>query len=188
MAGSFDDVVTLGCRDHLLMVDLSQAWNLSKRDSVAAELIGMDDFRNIVLSQQLGQEGLCSFSLPASLKENIEHGYALVHSPPKPVTDTIDARADLVYVPSGFPVAQLFGEERGEFDTSFEEVLMTDLLGRAGGAIPAHLGHSVKSSGTAALGVLDDRHGKAVAVGVGIGHGGSAYLELVKATQAHGPL
>jgi len=58
---------------------------------------------------------------------------------------------------------------------------MTDLLGRAGGAIPAHLGHSVKSGGTAALGVLDDRHGKAVTVGVGIGHGGSAYLELVRA-------
>jgi len=150
----------------------------------------MDDFRNIVLSQQLGQEGLRGFSLPASLKENIEHVAVLVHSPSEPVTDTINARTDLVHAPpgtpTGCPVAQLFGEEGGEFDTPFAEGLMTDLLGRAGGAIPAHLGHSVKSGGTAALGMLDDRHGKAVAaVGLGIGHGWSAYFELVKATQAY---
>jgi hypothetical protein len=31
--------------------------------------------------------------------------------------------------------------------------------------------------------VLDDCYGKAVAVGLGIGHSGSAYRELVKATQ-----
>jgi len=37
-------------------------------------------------------------------------------------------------------------------------------------------------------GVLDDRHGKAVAVGLGIGHSGSAYLKLVKATQTSGAL
>jgi hypothetical protein len=78
----FDDVVTPGCGDHLLVVDVSQAGDLSERDSVAAELIGMDDLWNIIFSQQSGQEGLRRFGVPMPLEENVEYEAVLVHSSP----------------------------------------------------------------------------------------------------------
>jgi len=50
----FDHVVT-SCRgDHLLMVDMDQAWDLSNRGAVAAELISMNDLWNIIFTQQAG--------------------------------------------------------------------------------------------------------------------------------------
>jgi hypothetical protein len=44
----FDDVVTPGRRDHLLVVDVSQAGDLSDRGSITPELIGMDDLWDII--------------------------------------------------------------------------------------------------------------------------------------------
>jgi hypothetical protein len=76
------DVVTPGRGDDLLMVDVDQARDLSNRGPVAAQLIGMDDLWDIVFSQQPGQEGLRSFSIPVSLKESVEYEAVLVHSPP----------------------------------------------------------------------------------------------------------
>jgi hypothetical protein len=77
-----NNVVASGRGDHLLVVDVDQAGNLSNRGSVAAELIGMDDLWDIVFSQQPGQEGLRSFGVPMTLEEKVEHEPVLVHSPP----------------------------------------------------------------------------------------------------------
>jgi hypothetical protein len=76
----FDDVVAPGRGDHLLVVDVDQARDLSDRGPVAAELIGMDDLWDIVFSQQSSQEGLCHFGVPMPLKEDIEYEPVLVHS------------------------------------------------------------------------------------------------------------
>ena len=100
--------VTPGHGDDLLVVDIIQARDLSDRGSVTTELVRMNDLWDIVFSQQPGEEGLCSFGIPMSLKENDEHGFVLVHSPPKPVGNPIYARTHLVQMPprtpSGFPV------------------------------------------------------------------------------------
>jgi len=54
----------------------------------------------------------------------------LVHSPLQPVPDAVNARTDLVQrppgTPSGFPVAEVFSEERAEFNTPFAEGFVTD--------------------------------------------------------------
>ncbi len=92
-----NDVITPGCGDHLLVVDVNQARDLSNRGSVAAELIGMDDLWDIVFSQESGQERLRRFGVPMPLEENVEHEPLLVHSPPKPVSNAIDARTHLVW-------------------------------------------------------------------------------------------
>ena len=67
-----DDVVAAGRGNHLLMVDVDQARDLSNRGPVAAELIGMDDLWDIVFSQQPGQEGLRRFGIPMPLEEIVE--------------------------------------------------------------------------------------------------------------------
>ena len=121
-----NDVVTSGCGDHLLMVDVDQARDLSDRGPVAAELIGMDDLWDIVFSQQTGQEGLRRFGVPMPLKEDVEHETVLVYCSPQPMSDAIHARTHLVEMPpgtpSGFPVAQVFSDEGSELDTQSRRV------------------------------------------------------------------
>jgi len=85
------------------MVDARQARDLSDCGPIAAELIGMDDLWNIVCSQQPNQEGLRRSSVPMPLKEDVEHEAVLIHGPPKPVSNAIDIRTDLVEMPPGTP-------------------------------------------------------------------------------------
>ena len=98
------------------------------------------------------------------LKQDVEHEAVLVHRPPQPVSDAIDARTHLVQMPpgtpSGFPVAKLFGKEGRELDAPFAEGLVTHLNA-----------------------ALDNRHRETVAVRLGVDHGRSAYPDPVKATQ-----
>ncbi len=77
-----NDVVALGCGDHLLVVDVDQARDPSNRSSVAAELVGMDDLWDIIFTQQPCQEGLRGFGVPMPLKEDIEHEAVLVDGSP----------------------------------------------------------------------------------------------------------
>ncbi|MGY2896742.1 hypothetical protein ACVWZX_004788 [Deinococcus sp. UYEF24] len=127
----FDDVVTPGCGEHLLVVDVDQARDLSDRGSIAAELIGMDDLWDIIFSQQPGQESLRRFGVPMPLKEDIEYEPVLVYGPPQPMSNAVHARTHLVQMPpgtpSGFPAAQVFGEEGAELDAPLAESLMVYL-------------------------------------------------------------
>ena len=100
--------------------------------------------------------------------------------------DAIDARTHLVQMPpgtpSGFPVAQVFSEEGSELDTPLAEGLMANL----NAALVQQFLHVSVTQGKAVIepnGVLDDVHGETVAVGLGVGHGGSAYPSPIKATQ-----
>jgi len=77
-----NEVVAAGSGDYLLVVDICQARDLPDRGSITPELIGMDNLRDIVFSQQSCQEGLRRFGIPMPLEENVEHEAVLVHSPP----------------------------------------------------------------------------------------------------------
>ena len=186
------------------MVDVSQAGDLSNRGSVTPELVGMDDLWNIVFSQRPGQKGLRRFGVPMPLKENVEHESVLVHGPPavkrgqprcsdqdEPVANAIDARTDLVHMPSGtltgFPMAQFFGEERYEFYAPFAEGFVTDL----DAALVEQFLNVPVAQRKAMIepdGVLDGDHGETVAVWFGVGHGQSDYPDPIKATQPAWPL
>ena len=63
--GLLDQVITAGCGDHLLVVDVDQARQFPDRSSVTPQLIGENDLWDIVFTQQPGQEGLRS-SVPRS--------------------------------------------------------------------------------------------------------------------------
>jgi hypothetical protein len=159
------------------VVDVDQAGNLSNRGSVTPELIGIDDLWDIIFSQQPGQEGLRCFGVPMLLKENVEHEPVLVHRPSKPVSNAVHARTHLVErppgTPTGFPVAQVFSKEGSEFDTPLTEGLMTDL----NAVLVQQFLHVSVTQGKAVVepdGLLDDGHRETVAVGLGVGHGGSA--------------
>jgi hypothetical protein len=91
-----NDVVTPGCGDHLLVVDVDQARDLSNRGPVASELSGMNDFWDIIFTQQSGQERLCSLGIAMPLKQNVEHEAVLVNRSPKPVSNAIHTRTHLI--------------------------------------------------------------------------------------------
>ncbi len=181
-----NDVVTPGRGNHLLMIDVRQTRDLPDCGPVTSQLIGMNDLWNVAFSQQPGEEGLRSFGIPMPLKENVEHEAVLVDRSPEPVANAIDARTDLVQMPpgtpTGFPVAQVFSEEGAEFNTPLAQGFVTDLnaaLVEQFLDIPVAQREAVIEPDD----VLDDAHRKSVAVGFRVGHGGSAYLSPVKATQ-----
>ena len=103
------DVVTARCRDHLLVVDASQAWDLPDRGSITPQLIGVDDLWDVILTQEASQERFCRLRVAVPLKQDVEHEPVLVYCSPEPVSDAIHARTHLVEMPpgtpSGFPVA-----------------------------------------------------------------------------------
>ena len=84
-----------------LAVEITCWWSTSAklRISQIAAPYSMDDLWDIVFSQQPGQEGLRHFGIPMPLEENVKHETVLVHGPPKPVSNAIDARTDLVELP-----------------------------------------------------------------------------------------
>ena len=178
-------IVTSGSRDHLLMVDIDQARNLPNRGSIASELIGTDRVWDIVFSQKPPHEVFGGLGIAVSLEQDIKHEAILVHRPPQPVSNPVHTGADLVQkppgTPTGFPMTQASCEERAELDGPFAECFVTD---HDAALVQQFLNVSV-TQGKAVVqpnGVLDDGHGETVAVRLGVGHGGSAYPELIKAT------
>jgi hypothetical protein len=115
----------------------------------------------------------------------------LVYSPPEPVANTVDSRADLIQkppgTPAGFPVAEAFSEQRAELDGPFAECLVTDL---DAALVQQFLNVSVtqRKAVVQQHGILDDGHGKTVAVRFRVSHGESAYPEPIKATQPTEPI
>jgi len=77
-----NNVVAAFRGDHLLVVNICQAWDLPDRGSVTPELIGKDNLWDIVFTQQPGQEGLRRLGTPMPLKENVEHEPVLVYGSP----------------------------------------------------------------------------------------------------------
>ena len=102
------------------------------------------------------------------------------------MSDAIDARTHLVEMPPGtppgFPVAQVFCEQWTELDAPFAESFMADLNAAL---VQQFLDISVAERKMVVQPdrVLDDRHRETVAVGLGVGHGQSAYPSPIKATQ-----
>ena len=94
--GLLNQVITAGCGNHLLVVDIDEARNFSDRSSVTPQLVGMNDLRDIVFIQETSQEGLCNFRITVPLKQDIEHKTVLVGRSAESGADAIDARTLLV--------------------------------------------------------------------------------------------
>ena len=179
-----NQIVTSDSRDHLLMVDIDQARNLPNRGSIAPELIGTDRVWDIVFSQKPPHEVFGGLGIAVSLEQDIKHEAVLVHRPPQPVSNPVHTGADLVQkppgTPSGFPVTQASCGERAELDGPFAKCFVTDhdaALVQQFLNIPVTQGKTVVEPDS----VLNDGHWKAVAVGLDVRHGWSAYPEPVKA-------
>jgi hypothetical protein len=59
-------VISADRRDHLLMVDVGQAGELSNRGSVTPELIGVHDHWDIIFTKEPGREGLRGLGIPVA--------------------------------------------------------------------------------------------------------------------------
>jgi len=173
-----NDVVAPDCGDHLLVVDVSQAGNLSDRGSVTPELIGMDDLWDVVFSEHPGQEGLRSLGVAVPLKQDIEHEPVLVNCSPEPMSDAVDARTDLVEMPpgtpSGFPMAEVFREKGFEVDAPLAQGFVADLNAALVQQFLDVPGAQWETVVQPLWAYWMMSMGETVAVGLGVGHGQSA--------------
>ena len=74
----FDHGVAARHGDHLLVVDVSQPWNLPDRRSVTLQLIGVNNLWNVVFTQEPDPERLCGFGIAVALEQDVEHETVLV--------------------------------------------------------------------------------------------------------------
>ena len=56
--GLFNQIVAARCGDHPLVVDVDQARELLDRSAVTPQLIGVNDFWDIIFIEQPDQEGV----------------------------------------------------------------------------------------------------------------------------------
>jgi hypothetical protein len=128
--GLFGHVVAPGSGDHLLMIDLDEARELPNCGPVTPQLNCANRVWDIVFTQQPGEKRFRSVRIAVPLKQDIEYEAVLVHRSPKPVLNTIDSGADFIKkpagTPAGFPLAQIFSEERSELHAPFAEGFMAD--------------------------------------------------------------
>jgi hypothetical protein len=124
-------------------------------------------------------------SVPVGLQKNVQHRAGVIDSPPQPVFLTTDLGAYLIQVPSGtlpgFPVTELFGEERRELDIPLAEGFVTD----DNAALVQQFLNIALAQGKPVVepkGVLDDAERKSVLVGLTVSHGPSAYCGQVART------
>ena len=156
------------------MVDLLKCWKFSDGGPVPGQLVGADRLWNVEFAEQASQECSCRFGISVALQQDIEHDSVLVHGPPQPVTDTADGRTHLVHVPpgtlSGFPVTQLFSNERRKFDVPLPQ----RVVARLNTALLEQFLHIPVAEREAVVEpnrVLDDADWEAMAIGHGVSHG-----------------
>ena len=113
------------------MVDLLKRWKFSDGGPITCQLVGADRLWDVEFSEQASQERSCRFGISVALQQDVEYDPVLVHGSPEPVTDTADGSTDFVHVPpgtpTGFPVTQLFSDERREFDVPLAKRVVADL-------------------------------------------------------------
>ena len=126
-----DEIIAAVGRNHLLMVNLLKRWKFSDGGPVTGKFVRADRLWDVIFAEQASQERSCRFGISAALQQDVEHDPVLVHGSPEPVTDTADGSTDFVHVPpgtpSGFPVTQLFSDERREFDVPLAKRVVADL-------------------------------------------------------------
>ncbi len=87
---------------------------------VTPELIGVNDVWEVVIHQQPFKKGFSRVRVLVVLQHDIQHRAGLIDSPPQSVFPPTELDTPLVQEPSGtppgFPMAELFGEERGKLD------------------------------------------------------------------------
>jgi len=139
-----------------------------------------------IFAQKLSQKTLRRLRISVPLEQDIQHEAVLVYRPPEPVSNAIDGRTHVVQkpagTPSGFPLTQTICEECAELDAPFAQGFVTHL----DAALVQQFLNAAVAEREAVVqpnGVLNDGHDEAMAVGLSVGHGQSAYPEPVKATQ-----
>lgn len=77
-----DHAVAARYGGHVLVIAVSQTWNLPDCGPVTPQLIGLNDLWDIVFTQKKGHKGVCHFSVPVSLKEDIKHETVFIYCSP----------------------------------------------------------------------------------------------------------
>lgn len=118
--GLLHEVVAAGRGDHLEVLHIVEHGKLTKGRTITPELVGVDGFRDVMLAQQLGEEGLSRPCVSMALKGNVQDNAVFINGLPQPVGDATNVHVHFIEVlpgtPSGFPMAQTLGEEVAELD------------------------------------------------------------------------
>ncbi len=77
--GLLNQVVTTGRGHNLDVLHAVEHGKSPNRRTVAPEFIGMNDFWDLVLTEQPGEEGAGRLRVPVRLEQEVEHGAVLVY-------------------------------------------------------------------------------------------------------------
>ncbi len=176
--GLFDQVITARRPDDLNVLHSVEHGKFSNGHPVTPEFVGVNDVWNVIVDQASFEEGLRGFGVPVGLQENVEHRTGFIDGPPQPVFFARHIDTHLIQeppaTPPGFPVAQLLGEEWGEFDVPLAQSLVTD---HYAALVEQFLNIALTQWETVVEpeGVLDDAQWKTVSVGLAVSHRELAY-------------
>ena len=126
-----DKVVAPGSRCDLNVLHRVEHRNLPNCRTITPKLIRVNDLWNIVLAEQTGEKCSGRFSITVFLEKYVEHSARIVHRSPQPMFDPTDDNVHFIQMPpgtpSGFPVAQLLGQQWDEFDVPLAEHFVADV-------------------------------------------------------------
>jgi len=96
--GLLNKAVTAGSRNDFLVLHTVEHRDFPHSSSVAAQFIGMNDFRDLKFDQQSMEEP-SSLRIPMFLHQHVQHSTVFVYGPPQPVLDPADVNTHFVQVP-----------------------------------------------------------------------------------------
>ena len=147
----------------------------------------MNGLWDVILAQQTDKKRFCCLSVTMFLQEDVEHRACIVNGSPKPVVDPTDHNVHFIQMPSrtpsGFAVAQFFGEEWSEFNVPLTQGFVADVNPSF---VKEFLDISLaeRESVVQPQRVPNDAQWKTVSIGLPVSHSLVAYQRLVARTQA----
>ena len=174
----FDHIGAARCPDDLNVLHPVEYGECSNGRAVTPEFVGMDHVWHVVTHQQPFEGGVCRLGILPILQEKIQDRARVVDGPPQPEFLALDLDADFIQkppgTPSGLPVPEFFGEERGELDVPLAQRLVADLNAAL---LEEFLDVTLTQRETVIEpeSVLDDAERETVAVRLAVSHRRSAY-------------
>lgn len=101
--GLFNQVVTSGSRNDFAVLGFIQNTKGSFRGGIAAQLIGVNHFWNVVFREESFEKACRGFGVTTGLEVDIQHRARFIDGPPQPVGDSTDVDLHFIEVPSRTP-------------------------------------------------------------------------------------
>jgi len=171
--GLFNQVVAARRADDLDVLNAVEHEKFPNGRSIAPQLVSVDHVWHAVMYQQPSEKGLRRLGIPPILQKEIQHCARVIDGALEPEVLATDLDADLIQkppgTPPGFPVTQLFSDERREFDVPLAKRVVADLNTTFLKQV-LHISVTERKAMVEPNRVLDDADRETVAAGTTVSH------------------